>query len=230
MTITLKISSMNRTTQQTIRRGKSSVVNLPFMTVSPVCFIRLLSLNSRRTYGKRTVQESRSRKQMQICRANRLMLYLSMLLVSTYVISFKVLLLLLLSNVLTTNVMYDACKHVNRPLYIISIITIPKIHPILILILILILLLILIFLSPPQPLPCTPLHISLSPPSSVRRAPLLRLEFTCLTRGDLSAVKAYFEKFANFNFPRQQIHYPRCYGLWLKEISAQKVKKQTNTI
>ena len=98
------------------------------------------------------------------------------------------------------------------------IIATPKINPILI----------LIFLlpSPPHLTPCTTLYTSLSPPSTVRRAPLLRLEFTCLTRGDLSAVKAYFEKFANFNFPRQQIHYPRCYGLWLKEISAQKVRKK----
>lgn len=63
------------------------------------------------------------------------------------------------------------------------------------------------------------------PSSSVRRAPLLRLEFTCFSRTELTQVKNYFEKFANFNFPRQQIHYPRCNGLWLKEISAQKVRK-----
>ena len=62
--------------------------------------------------------------------------------------------------------------------------------------------------------------------SSVRRAPLLRLEFTCFSRTELTQVKNYFEKFANFNFPRQQIHYPRCNGLWLKEISAQKVRNE----
>lgn len=74
------------------------------------------------------------------------------------------------------------------------------------------------FLSPPLilPIPSIP---------SVRRAPLLRLEFTCFSRTELTQVKNYFEKFANFNFPRQQIHYPRYNGLWLKEISAQKVRK-----
>ena len=95
MTIMLKISSKNRIIRQTIHREKSFVVNLPFMTVNLVCSIRLSSLNSKRTYGKRMVQESRSWKQMQTGPVNRPMLYLSMPLVSTYVTYLKVLLLLL---------------------------------------------------------------------------------------------------------------------------------------
>ena len=55
MMIMLKISLTNRITQQTIHPGKSSVANLLFMIGNQACFTRLLSLSSKRTYGKRTV-------------------------------------------------------------------------------------------------------------------------------------------------------------------------------
>jgi hypothetical protein len=40
-------------------------------------------------------------------------------------------------------------------------------------------------------------------------------------------VRAYFEKFATFSFPRQQIHFPRCQGAWFKEINTLKVMTRT---
>ena len=61
------------------------------------------------------------------------------------------------------------------------------------------------------------------PPLPEQRSPLLKLELKAYARKDLSDAKAYLEKFATHNFPRNQIHYPRCSGCVFREINAEKV-------